>query len=78
MVRKAMTNKKILSIRYKVEKTCCLSAGKGRPKTTNVYLSRIGDGEERLVGLRMLDLRGDRLDLAGKIVEVVVELKGSP
>ncbi len=71
------SNKKILSIKYKIEKTCCLSAGEGRPKTTNAYLDSIaiGDSEERLVGLRMLDLHGDRSDLAGKEVVITVELE---
>ena len=70
------SNKKILSIKYKIEKTCCLSAGEGRPKTTNAYLTSITDTDERLVGLRMLDLHGDRSDLAGKEVVITVELEG--
>ena len=73
-----MTGKKLLSIRYRVTETHCLTAGRGVGKTTNVYLCLIeksGD-LERLVGLKALDLRGDRSDLAGKELLLTVEEVG--
>jgi len=67
--------RQLLSIRFRVEKTYCLYAGRGRSKTTNVYLERIEAGEERFVGLLMLDLQGDRSDLAGKVIEVTATVE---
>ena len=65
-----MTHKQILSLKYQVEETHLIRAGRGRPNTTNVYLSRIEAGEERFVGFRMLDLQGDQTDLTGKVIRL--------
>ena len=68
---------RILSNKYRVQETHCLTAGHGKGgQTTNVYLNWTARETDsgRLVGLEALDLPGDRSDLAGKKLMITVEV----
>lgn len=66
--------KELLSVKYGVAATFVLTAGDGRPQTTNVRLRPTKlDPRGRWVGIHSLDLLGDQSHLAGREVRVSVE-----